>query len=78
YISNFKQRYDCRIAPIPPPEPPLALLQIGVAETGMLRLEGRAGRMLLGNKFMSASQGRRAGRYAWMHLASPECSQFAS
>ncbi|WP_222105563.1 hypothetical protein, partial [Shewanella algae] len=31
-----------RIAPIPPSEPPLALLQIGVAETGMSRLEGRA------------------------------------
>ena len=31
----------------PPSEPPLALLQIGVAETGMSRLEGRARRRVL-------------------------------
>ncbi len=31
-----------KLAPIPPSEPPLVLLQIGVAETGTSRLEGRA------------------------------------
>ncbi len=38
----FKLLSANRIAPMPPSEPPLALLQIGVAETGTSRLEGRA------------------------------------
>ncbi len=47
YVCSLKRLCVGRIAPIPPSEPPLALLQIGVAETGMSRLEGRARRRVL-------------------------------